>query len=70
MYYRNRALCQVKRQQWPSVVADCEKAMKLDERSIKAYYFSGMAMSELDPLSMGVERLHKGGCSHSLLSPP
>lgn len=47
-YYTNRALCLIKLQQWNSVVEDCRRAIELDSHSVKAHFYMGQALSELN----------------------
>ncbi|XP_065065668.1 E3 ubiquitin-protein ligase CHIP-like isoform X2 [Rhopilema esculentum] len=46
IYYTNRALCFLKLQSWTKVVTDCQKAIELDPKSVKGYYFLGQAHLE------------------------
>jgi len=46
-YYTNRALCYLKLQNWAKVVADCQRAIELDPKTVKGYFFVGQAHLEL-----------------------
>lgn len=45
-FYTNRALCFVKLQNWPKVIVDCQKALEIDAKSVKGYFFLGQAHLE------------------------
>ena len=44
VYYTNRAMCHRKRENWQAVTADCERALSLDDTSIKGHYLLGVAL--------------------------
>ncbi|KAJ3128141.1 STIP1 y and U box-containing protein 1 [Nowakowskiella sp. JEL0407] len=48
VYFTNRALCYLKLKQYDRVIADTEKAIELDENSVKGHYFMGQALMECD----------------------
>eukprot|EP00794_Sanderia_malayensis_P009028 gene9028-9995_t len=45
-FYTNRALCYMKLQSWQKVITDCQKALELDSKSVKGYFFLGQAYLE------------------------
>lgn len=47
VYYCNRANCYLKVERYTNVVADCERVVELDPKSVKGYYFMGKAQLEL-----------------------
>lgn len=61
-HYTNRALCYFKLQQWSLVIDDCRKAIELDPRSVKAYFFMGQSLCELfhfDEAIVHLKRCHE-----------
>jgi STIP1 family protein 1 len=47
-FYTNRALCYLKLRQWDIACQDCHRAIDNDPHSIKAHFFLGQALYELD----------------------
>lgn len=47
-HYTNRALCYFKLQQWMMAIDDCRRAIEIDPHSVKAYFFLGQSLSELN----------------------
>lgn len=47
-YYTNRALCYLKLKMWDSVCQDCRRAIETDPNLVKAYFFQGQALCELE----------------------
>ncbi|CAG8507082.1 4802_t:CDS:10 [Paraglomus occultum] len=46
VYFTNRALCYLKLKKYDHVIADCERANKLDSNSVKGHYLLGQAFTE------------------------
>lgn len=46
VYYTNRALAYLKLQCWDACIADCKIAEDINARSVKAFYYRGIALSE------------------------
>lgn len=59
-YYTNRALCYIKLGQWDLAVEDCQKAIQIDPASIKAHFFMGQALSELENYDDAIAALKRG----------
>ncbi|KAG0012868.1 STIP1 y and U box-containing protein 1 [Entomortierella chlamydospora] len=59
VYYCNRANCFLKLERFTNVVADCERVVELDPKSVKGYYFMGKAQLELGQPSEAYSRLKK-----------
>ncbi|CAN6596574.1 hypothetical protein TRVA0_001S02960 [Trichomonascus vanleenenianus] len=59
IYYTNRALALNKLKKYVDTIADCDSALEKDEKSFKAYYYKGLAQSELDRLSGAGTNLQK-----------
>ena len=47
IYRTNRAMCHMKRENWPQVVHDTQAALVLDSTSIKAHYLLGLALGSI-----------------------
>jgi STIP1 family protein 1 len=62
-YYINRALCYFKIQNWGKTVEDCRKAIDLDSNSVKAHFYLGQALSEMNFHDEAIVNLKK---SHEL----
>jgi STIP1 family protein 1 len=61
-YYINRALCYFKMQQWSKTVEDCRKAIELDAHSVKAHFYMGQALCEMnhhDEAIVNLTRAHE-----------
>lgn len=59
-YYTNRALCYLKTLQWSLTVNDCRKAIELDPNLIKAHFFMGQALTELESFDDAITELKIG----------
>lgn len=59
IYWTNRALCHMKRNDWRRVEADCRKALELDKDCTKALSLLGLSMVESKQLSEGIKYLEK-----------
>ena len=60
-YYTNRALCYLKTLQWSLAVNDCRRAVELDSKLIKAHFFMGQALTELENYDEAIKALKIGG---------
>ena len=63
IHYRNRALCHVKMEKWDLVVVDCERALELEESSVKARYLLGKALVRLNKGAQAADVLKTGQTS-------
>ncbi|XP_064382317.1 E3 ubiquitin-protein ligase CHIP-like [Halichondria panicea] len=52
--HSNQALCNLRLGNWDDVIDSCDKAIKLDSCSIKAYFLKGQALIELGKFDPGV----------------
>ena len=59
-HYTNRALCHIKLRQWNLAVKDCQKAIQIDPALIKAHFFLGQALTELESYDDAITALIKG----------
>lgn len=59
-YYTNRALCYLKTLQWSLAVTDCRKAIEVDPKLIKAHFFMGQALTELESFDDAITELKIG----------
>jgi len=58
-YFTNRALCYLKKSQWDLVIKDCKRALDLDSNLVKAHFFMGQALQELDAMDECVACLQR-----------
>jgi len=56
-YFTNRALCYLHLKQWEKAVQDCRKAMELDRRSVKAHFYLGKALVQLEQYDEAIKTL-------------
>ena len=60
VYYTNRALCFLKQQtDYERVLADCEKAIDIETKSVKGHYLMGQALLELHRYNEATGHLRK-----------
>ncbi|XP_044494735.1 E3 ubiquitin-protein ligase CHIP [Mangifera indica] len=59
IYWTNRALCHLRRNDWTKVENDCRKAIQLDHKSVKGHYMLGVALLGKSKYSEGVKELKK-----------
>ncbi|KAK2352781.1 protein phosphatase 5.2 [Trifolium repens] len=59
VYFTNRALCHLKRNDWERVEEDCRRAIQLDSNSVKAHYMLGLALLEKKELTKGIKELER-----------
>lgn len=58
-YFTNRALCYLKKSQWDLVIKDCKRALDLDPNLVKAHFFMGQALQELEAMDECVACLQR-----------
>ena len=58
--YTNRALCYLMLRQWDLTVSDCQKAIQIEPTLIKAHFFMGQALTELENYDDAIASLIKG----------
>ena len=58
--YTNRALCQLKLEQWDKASNDCQTAIQLNSSSIKAHFYFGQAQLELENFDVAIDALQTG----------
>jgi STIP1 family protein 1 len=46
IFFTNRALCYCRLQRWDDVIADCRRALEMDNSAVKAHFFLGHALLE------------------------
>ncbi|XP_076055439.1 STIP1 homology and U-box containing protein 1 isoform X3 [Oratosquilla oratoria] len=59
VYYTNRALCHLKLKRWESVCQDCRQALELDSSLVKAHFFLGQALLEMDNFDESIKHLQR-----------
>ncbi|KAE9611135.1 hypothetical protein Lal_00012075 [Lupinus albus] len=59
VYWTNRALCHLKRNDWERVEEDCRKAIQLESNLVKAHYMLGLALLNRGEYAKGIRELQK-----------
>ncbi|KAG5514848.1 hypothetical protein RHGRI_036034 [Rhododendron griersonianum] len=59
VYWTNRALCHLKRNDWTKVEEDCRRAIQLDHSSFKAHYMLGLALQQRHEYAEGIKELER-----------
>nr|AFK42413.1 unknown [Lotus japonicus] len=59
VYWTNRALCHLKRNNWERVEEDCRRAIQLDSNSVKAHYLFGLVLLQKQEYAKGIRELEK-----------
>ncbi|PKI67376.1 E3 ubiquitin-protein ligase CHIP [Punica granatum] len=59
IYWTNRALCHLKRNDWSRLEEDSRKALQLDHKSVKAHYLLGLALLKKQEYAEGVKQLER-----------
>ena len=59
-YYTNRALCYIKLRQWAQTVEDCQRAIQIEPTLVKAHFFMGQALTELESYDDAIAALKTG----------
>ncbi|KAG0711625.1 STIP1 y and U box-containing protein 1 [Chionoecetes opilio] len=57
VYYTNRALCNLKLKRWELVCQDCRTALEIDPTLVKAHFFMGQALLEMDNFDESIKHL-------------
>ena len=60
VYYTNRALCNLKLKRWELVCQDCRTALEIDPTLVKAHFFLGQALLEMDNFDESIKHLTRG----------
>lgn len=59
VHFSNRALCQLKLQQWPAAIQDARRALELEPNLIKAHFFLGQALAETANFDEAIKHLQR-----------
>ncbi|CAG0913644.1 unnamed protein product [Notodromas monacha] len=59
VYLTNRALCYIKLNRWEDACRDCRRALDIDSTSVKAHFFLGQALVEMDVLEDAIKHLQR-----------
>ncbi|KAK4775521.1 hypothetical protein SAY87_023482 [Trapa incisa] len=59
VYWTNRALCHLKRNDWTRLEEDSRKALELDYKSVKAHYLMGLALLRKAEYTEGIKQLER-----------
>lgn len=59
IFFSNRALCHLKLQQFNQASQDCRRALELDPNLIKAHFFLGQALAELNNFDDSLKHLQR-----------
>lgn len=59
IHYSNKALCHLKLQEWTSAIRDCRFALELDPNLIKAHYFIGQALAQIENYDDSLKHLQR-----------
>ncbi|KAK4742873.1 hypothetical protein SAY87_000874 [Trapa incisa] len=59
VYWTNRALCHLKRNDWTRLEEDSRKALELDHKSVKAHYLMGLAFLRKEFYAEGIKQLER-----------
>ncbi|XP_071512386.1 E3 ubiquitin-protein ligase CHIP isoform X1 [Panulirus ornatus] len=59
VYYTNRALCNLKLKRWELVCQDCRTALEIDPTLVKAHFFLGQALLEVDNFDESIKHLQR-----------
>jgi STIP1 family protein 1 len=58
-YLTNRALCHLKLLEWQACVKDCANALEINDRCVKAHFYKGQALSEIELFDEAVASLQR-----------
>jgi len=58
-YFTNRALCHIKMKRWDSACQDCRRALDMDQNLIKAHFFLGLSLMELEYYDEAIKHLQR-----------
>jgi STIP1 family protein 1 len=60
IFFTNRALCYCRLQRWDDVIADCRRALEMDNSAVKAHFFLGHALLERELYDEAIASLKRG----------
>ena len=66
-FYTNRALCYLKLRKWQLTISDCQHAIDIDPKNVKAYFFTAQAHLELQCYDEAIANFKQGKRSFSFL---
>uniref|UniRef100_A0A0K8TSK1 E3 ubiquitin-protein ligase CHIP n=1 Tax=Tabanus bromius TaxID=304241 RepID=A0A0K8TSK1_TABBR len=58
-YFTNRALCHLKMKHWEQSCLDCRRALDIDQNLIKAHFFLGQSLMELEFYDESIKHLQR-----------
>lgn len=58
-YFTNRALCHLKMKRWDSSCLDCRRALDIEATHVKAHFFLGLGLIELESFDEAIKHLHR-----------
>lgn len=59
-YFTNRALCYLKLKRWELSCQDCRRALDLDSNFLKAHFFLGQCLIEMELYDEAIKHLQRG----------
>ncbi|KAL5282138.1 CHIP family protein [Megaselia abdita] len=59
VYFTNRALCYLKLKQWNEAAKDCRSALEIDNSVVKAHFFLGQCLIELEQFDDAIAYLQR-----------
>lgn len=66
-YFTNRALCHLKMKRWEQSCQDCRRALDMDPNLVKAHFFLGQSLMELELYDESIKHLQRGKDCTSIL---
>lgn len=58
-YFTNRALCHLKLKRWEQSCQDCRRALDMDQNLVKAHFFLGQCLMELELYDESIKHLQR-----------
>lgn len=58
-YFTNRALCHLKMKRWEQSCQDCRRALDMDQNLVKAHFFLGQSLLELELFDESIKHLQR-----------
>ncbi|CAD7085914.1 unnamed protein product [Hermetia illucens] len=58
-YFTNRALCHLKMKRWEQSCQDCRRALDMDPNLVKAHFFLGQSLMELELYDESIKHLQR-----------
>lgn len=58
-YFTNRALCHLKMKRWEQSCQDCRRALDMDQNLVKAHFFLGQSLMELEFYDESIKHLQR-----------